>query len=176
MNGTEITLDQMLARREQRASEQQNLLNKYHSPVISFSMNIPGPVKTNSLIQSAFEAGKKLILASIEKAGAKINHSIEIHEVTGDELLLSVDGIIPSELKDIAMKIESASKIGRLYDIDVIDTKGVKLSRKIFRKCLICDRQAQECARSRAHSVQEMQAAVELLLRHQTYPMPPQYP
>ncbi|MBR6901803.1 MAG: citrate lyase holo-[Synergistaceae bacterium] len=61
-------------------------------------------------------------------------------------------------------KIENENKFGRLFDIDVIDADGNKLSRKNFRKCLICGKQAQECARSRTHSVKEMQEAVEKLL------------
>ena len=32
-----------------------------------------------------------------------------------------------------------------------------KLSRKSFRKCLICEAQAQECGRSRKHSIEELQ-------------------
>ena len=41
--------------------------------------------------------------------------------------------------------------------MDVIGTDGEKLSRGVYRKCLICGCQAQECARSRKHSVEELQ-------------------
>lgn len=164
MTGNEINLAQMLSRREQRAGEQKIFLEKYNAPLISFSMNIPGPVKTNELIRNAFETGKNLIFESLNKIGAEINNIIEIHEDTGDEILLSVKNKSPEELKDIAVKIENENKFGRLFDIDVIDKDGKKLSRKIFRKCLICEKQAQECARSRSHSVKEMQEAVEKLL------------
>ena len=165
MTGQEINLSQMLVRREKRSCEQKFLLDKYKSPLISFSMNIPGPVKTNSLIRKAFDRGQILILESLANIHAKINDSIETHENTGDELLLSVSNIPPDELKNLSLKIENDSEIGRLYDIDVIDSNGQKLSRKIFRKCLICDKQAQECARSRNHTVQEMQAAIINLLQ-----------
>ena len=40
-----------------------------------------------------------------------------------------------------------------------------KLSRKSFRKCLICEAQAQECGRSRKHSVGELQNKVEEILK-----------
>ena len=164
MTGSEINLPQMLARREKRAHEQKIFLDKYHSPLISFNMNIPGPVKTNSLIRKAFDTGKNLILASLAKINAKINDSIETHSDTGDELLLSIHNISPENLKILALEIENDSQIGRLFDIDVIDSDGVKLSRKTFRKCLICDSQAQECARSRTHTVKEMQDAIINLL------------
>ena len=164
MTGKEINLSQMLFRREKRAYEQKNFLEKYNSPLISFSMNIPGPVKTNKLIRAAFNEGKNLIFEELKKICAEINDFIETHEDTGDEILLSVKNSTPENLKKIAVKIENENKLGRLFDIDVIDEKGKKLSRGNFRKCLICDKQAQECARSRAHSVEEMQEAVEKLL------------
>ena len=65
MTGNEITLPQMLARREQRAHEQNIFLAKYHSPLVSFSMNIPGPVKTNELIRRAFDEGKRLLFSEL---------------------------------------------------------------------------------------------------------------
>lgn len=164
MTGIEINLSQMLARREARANEQKNFLEKYNAPLISFSMNIPGPIKTNEKIRAAFNDGKNLILEALANLDANINDLIEIHEDTGDELLISVSKINPEKLKDAAVKIENENKFGRLFDIDVIDSGGRKLSRQNFRKCLICGRQAQECARSRNHTIKEMQDAVEKIL------------
>ena len=64
--------------------------------------------------------------------------------------------------------IEDTHPLGRIFDIDVIDTDGTKLSRDSFRKCILCDCQAQECARSRRHSVDEMfQAITELIHKNQ---------
>ena len=164
MTGNEVNLNQMLERREKRAFEQKLFLEKYKSPLISFSMNIPGPIKTNEFIRKAFEAGENSLLEALKNIKAEINDISEIHEDTGDELLLSIKNFSPEILKNLAVKIENASEAARLFDIDVIDTAGKKLSRKNFRKCLICGNQAQECARSRAHSVEEMQNAVEKLL------------
>ena len=48
--------------------------------------------------------------------------------------------------------------------MDVIDINFEKLSRKSFRKCLICEEQAQECGRSRKHSIEELQNKVEEIL------------
>ena len=164
MTGNEINLAQMLERRELRARNQQNFLDKYHSPLVSFTMNIPGPIKTNELIRRAFDIGEILLLEGLRHIDAEILDAHEVHDDTGDELLLSVGNAEPESLKDMAMTIENSSEIGRLFDIDVIDSNGNKLSRKNFRKCLICERQAQECARSRTHSVKEMQNAIDILL------------
>ena len=165
MNGNEINLAQMLEQRELRAHKQQNFLNKHHSPLISFTMNIPGPVKTNDLIRRAFDIGEILLLEALNHIHADILDAYEVHNDTGDELLLSIGNAEPESLKDMAITIENSSELGRLFDIDVIDSNGNKLSRKEFRKCLICDKQAQECARSRTHSVREMQDAIEKILK-----------
>ena len=164
MTGHEITLAQMLARREHRYHEQQSFLQKYHSPLVSFCMNIPGPIKTNQQIRRAFTSGRDALLVGLKKAGAVILEVVELHDDTGDELLLAVGNADPSFLKDIAVQIEEASPVGRRYDIDVLDAQGHKISRSRFRKCLICDKQAQDCARSRTHSVKEMQDAIDSLL------------
>ena len=164
MIGNEITLSQMLSQREIRANTQQFFLSKYHSPLISFTMNIPGPVKTNEAIRRAFDIGQILLLEGLARLGAKILDCSEIHEDTGDELLLAVRNVTPEILKDMAVSIENFSPVGRLFDIDIIDENGRKLSRQEFRKCIICGRQAQECARSRTHSVSDMQKAIMTLL------------
>lgn len=164
MTGSEAGLAQMLARREARAREQEALREKYSGVLVSFSMNIPGPIKTNSLIFKAFELGRNQLMSKLAEINARILEAREVHEVTGDELLLAVDGAGAGDIKDTAMSIEDSSPAGRLYDIDVIDAQGHKLSRERFRKCLICDKQAQECARSRTHSVIEMQEAVTNML------------
>ena len=164
MTGNEITLSQMLSRREKRADNQQKFLTQYHSPLISFTMNIPGPVKTNESIRRAFDIGQILLLEGLSKLGAKILDYSEFHGDTGDELLLAVSNVAPEILKDMAVSIENFSPLGRLFDIDIINEDGRKLSRQEFRKCIICGKQAQECARSRTHSVSDMQEAVTRLL------------
>ncbi|MFR7518811.1 MAG: citrate lyase holo-[acyl-carrier protein] synthase [Mediterraneibacter faecis] len=37
-------------------------------------------------------------------------------------------------------------------------------SRPSYRKCIICGCQAQECARTRKHTVEEMQAKIEEMM------------
>ena len=164
MTGNEITLPQMLARREARAGQQATFLAEHHSPLVSFTMNIPGPIKSNELIRRAFDIGQILLLEGLAKSGAKILAADEIHEDTGDELLLAVSNVSPEILKDMAVSIENFSPVGRLFDIDIIDSEGRKLSRQEFRKCIICGKQAQDCARSRTHSVSDLQEAVTRLL------------
>ena len=47
---TEVSLQDILLAREQRVAKQKELLTKYNCPLVSFTMNIAGPVKTSPLI------------------------------------------------------------------------------------------------------------------------------
>ena len=53
MTGT-VDLAQVLEARERRAMRQQALLAQYQTPLVSFSMNIAGPVKNSPLIRRGF--------------------------------------------------------------------------------------------------------------------------
>lgn len=166
MDGIEINLMQMLDCRERRNAVQNELLQKYRRPVISFCMNIPGPVKTNPQIRGAFLAGRQELIGALRKNTFAILQAFDIAEATGDEWIAAVDADA-AKIKELTMEIENRHPLGRLFDMDVIDIQGEKLSRPRFRKCLICGKQAQECARARAHSVKEIQDAVMKMLAEQ---------
>ena len=154
----------MLECRERRVQIQNAYLEKYHYPVLSFCMNIPGPVKTNESIRKAFEAGKQELMARLIERNFLICAQTEIHEKTGDELILSI--CCPAaELKKEAVRIEETLSFGRLFDMDVIDETGKNLSRSFRRSCIVCGKPVWECARSRAHSIEELQVAVDRLLQ-----------
>ena len=163
MQGIEVGIDEILNCREKRVVIQNEMIRKYKKPVISFTMNIPGPIKTNNEIKKAFDIGKNLILEKLKENNIEILEIQELNEDTGNELFISVDSQA-EKIKNITIAIEESSELGRLFDIDVIDVNFEKLSRKSFRKCLICEEQAQECGRSRKHSVEELQNKVEKIL------------
>ena len=52
-----VSLPEMLDARERRALRQQVLLRDYGSPLISFTMNIAGPIKDTPLIRRGFQIG-----------------------------------------------------------------------------------------------------------------------
>ena len=160
---TNVTIEDMMACREKRAAIQEQYRREFHSTVISFCMNIPGPVKTNPQIRHAFSQGAHALVSSLHDKKLRIRAMTELHEVTGDELILCVDGDA-SLIKKLTNTIEESHPLGRLFDMDVIGTDGMKLTRGTYRKCIICGCQAQECARSRKHSVGELQAKIEELL------------
>lgn len=163
MQGIEVGIDEILNCREKRVVIQNEMIRKYKKPVISFTMNIPGPIKTNNEIKKAFDIGKNLILENLNKNNIEILEIQELNENTGNELFISVNSLA-EKIKNITVSIEEASELGRLFDMDVIDINFEKLSRKSFRKCLICEAQAQECGRSQKHSMEELQNKVEKIL------------
>ena len=163
MQGIEVGIDEVLLSREKRVAIQNEMIKKYNLPLISFTMNIPGPIKTNNEIKAVFDIGKNLILEKLKENNIEILEVQELNENTGNELFISANSSA-EKIKDITVAIEESCELGRLFDIDVIDVNFEKLSRKSFRKCLICEEQAQECGRSRKHSVEELQKKVEEIL------------
>ena len=163
MQGIEVGIDEILICREKRVTIQNDMIKKYKQPIISFTMNIPGPIKTNDEIKKAFDIGKNLILEKLKENNIAILKIQELNENTGNELFISSNSSA-EKIKDITVAIEESCELGRLFDIDVIDINFEKLSRKSFRKCLICEEQAQECSRSRKHSVEELQKKVKEIL------------
>ena len=163
MQGIEVGIDEVLNCREKRVAIQNDMIKKYNKPVISFTMNIPGPIKTNDEIKKAFGIGKNLILEKLKENNIEILEKEELNVNTGNELFISVNSSA-EKIKNITVAIEESCELGRLFDIDVIDVNFKKLSRKSFRKCLICEEQAQECGRSRKHSVKELQDKIEEIL------------
>lgn len=159
----EISLTQMLLARDRRAERQKELLEKYHKPLISVSMNIAGPVKQSPIIARGFELGMKDLGRLLAAEQIVCLHREEIREDTGCEALWVLDAA-PQRLKELTVQLEEASRLGRLMDFDVLDERGSKLSRPQPRKCLICGQMAQVCARSRAHGLGAIQAATEEIL------------
>lgn len=152
-----VTVDQMAQRREDRRTMQLNMLSNAHMPLISFTMNIAGPIKLNPLIAFAFDIGSIYINNSLHSAGLRTERFESFWGVTGPEAFWSVDCYDASELKRLMQDIEDSSAAGRLFDIDVITPEtNQKLSRSRPRSCLICEAPARICARSRAHTAQEL--------------------
>ena len=161
----EVCLQDILDAREKRAQKQRDLLTKYQKPLICFTMNIPGPEKLNRDISIGFSVGNWFIKDGL--TGRDVLHAEKHRKPTGCEAYYVVD-LPAKDLKLLAIEIEDTDPIGRLFDIDVLDVDGQKLSRESLgfarRKCLICDRDAALCARSRAHSVAQLQDRTGFLL------------
>ena len=171
MDERPVSLREMLDARERRYLRQRELLSRFHSTLISFTMNIAGPVKNSGLIARGFETGKALILCQLRTAGIQVLHREECRAHTGCEAFIAVRAEPASVVKRLTIEVENLHPIGRLFDVDVLTDEGIQVSRGQLgfseRKCLICGGPARVCASRRIHSVEELQTETLRLL--QTY-------
>lgn len=161
----EVSLMDILNARDARAQRQRELLDRFGKPLICFTMNIAGPEKVNPLILEGFALGRELLDAQL--AGLPILLEEYRTAPTGCELMLVVDADA-EKLKAITTEIEDAFPVGRLFDMDVLAPDGTKLSRGEIgqpeRRCLLCDKPAYQCSRSRAHSVAQLREETTRIL------------
>lgn len=159
----DVTLQEMLQAREERATMQRTLLAEFHKPLISFTMNIAGPQKDTPAIRRGFLMGLSALESGLSLEGISCLHRESVRSHTGWEEMLVLDAPA-AKLKAITTQIEEQSSLGRLFDMDVLDLDGSKLERGSPRRCLICGEVAQVCARSRRHTVTQLQQATAAIL------------
>jgi len=148
----EVTLTDILNARESRVLKQKQLIKKYNCPLVCFTMNIAGPIKVSPGIEKAFYVGIRLLEKKLKNIVFK---SIQV-KATGCEAFYAVN-TCANELKALCTSIEESSRLGRLFDMDVIDTSGTKLERKSQRCCIVCGKEGRFCAAGRLHSVTTLQ-------------------
>lgn len=148
----EITMSELLDWREERARRQAELRVRYELPLVSFTLNIPGTNKRSAAYDELFRLGKMRIMRNLHANKADIVH-IEEHMHKCGAVAYFIVREKADILKSICESIEETDDVGRLFDIDVMEKNGEKLSRKNTRECFLCKRPAFECARSRAHSM-----------------------
>lgn len=159
----EVSLQEMLDAREQRAWRQTQLLSEFQKPLMCFTMNIAGEVKDSPLIRRGFQRGLTdwEQLLSVEKI--PVLHQEVRYERTGCEAIFVLDASA-ERIKSLTTALEEASPLGRLFDMDVLDSNGEKQQRTHPRRCLLCGEVAQICARSRRHSVKQLQETTREIL------------
>ncbi len=171
MENPEITLQEMLDAREQRAIFQQKLISTYNKPLLCFTMNIAGPIKNSALIRRGFKKGLSDIKLQLKRAKADILFEELWDRPTGNEAFIVAD-INALLLKELACELENESPMGRLYDMDVLVPLGNGIFSKAERTslniperlCLICDRPAKECSSRRIHTVNELKEKTNQIL------------
>lgn len=161
-----VTLEQMLAARDARQARLDAALSR--APLVSFTMNIAGPEKNSPLIRRGFLAGCRRLRDAFAARGIPLTLLEKTDEITGCEALLAAEGEA-REIKAICAEIEDADELGRLFDMDVIDSGGRKLARAELglseRGCMVCGAEGRGCAARRLHSVDELQRETARRLR-----------
>lgn len=187
LQGHHVALPEMLDGREARAFYQNRLLTQWNDirddeiTLVCFTLNIAGPIKVFPLSDEAFAEGCRCIEKGLERLSAEsrdgsgrpqtvvLFKDIKYHSY-GHEAYYLINGD-SIEVKKVLTEIEESHPFGRLFDIDVLRPDGTKVSRQEIgypaRKCLLCGEMASDCARSRTHTVEELQAhTVEMILAY----------
>lgn len=162
----EVTLAQVLDARERRVRRQADLHREYGRTILSFSMNIPGPEKVSPMIRRGFYAGCEVLDGAFPEGS--VLHCERTEAVTGCEAMYVLD-MEPLAVKTITTRIEDEHGLGRLFDMDVIGPDLKKLDRETVggrtRGCMVCGAPGRGCASRRVHTVAQLQAATNSILR-----------
>ncbi len=168
-----VGLDEVLASKEARMRRQQEWLLSHSSPLISFTVNIPGPNKLTPSSYAVFEEGVEAINEICNQYQYEVSARQLLVKDTGPEGLFAVKGVSASVLKKLMIQIESHHRLGRLMDLDVIGKNGKIISRQgqqmPHRKCFICEREAVICSRSHRHSLTELMRVIDDMVNEHEY-------
>lgn len=157
MNTHNISLEMMLDSREARERRILELVAHYPQlSIISYTLNIPGPIKNSSRYRFAFYEGMG--------AFSSMDHLVylDVTAPTGPSaIFLSLDD--PLSVKKRMVAFEDEMTLGRLFDLDVHGVNRAVLSLPP-RKCLLCNEPAHACSRSRKHGLDEVLKAIDALI------------
>lgn len=164
----EVTLTEILDARELRASRQHQLLARHALPLVSFTLNIAGPVKTSAAIRRAFREGCGRLEQALRGADIPIAAKQRFDAPTGCEGFYVLHGEA-ARIKALCIELEDEDSLGRLFDLDVLTPDGQKLSReplaKPARGCLICGKSGMACASRRIHAADVLRERTNAILR-----------
>lgn len=140
-----------------------------HYSLLSFSLNLAGPHKRGPLADFFFAAALTLLVDELSRRFGKLKEPLIRAGRAGAWALLEVPTDAQS-CKAFCLELEDGLPAGLLWDLDVyVPETGQKLSRSTLgwaeRPCLICGRKVSFCARSRAHSWQDLERESRRLMK-----------
>ncbi|HUX11448.1 MAG TPA: citrate lyase holo-[acyl-carrier protein] synthase [Spirochaetia bacterium] len=162
-----LSYDQMLDAREARYSRQMALIERWRKPLVFLTAVFPGSRKDSTGARHIVELGFEAVNSCFEHHGIGTDSTKITDLPTGLEILFVVNSpALP--VKELLLGIEETHPAGRLFDLDVIDVTGRRISREDFglppRRCLICEEPAYACIRNRSHSLQSLLDAIGKIL------------
>lgn len=170
--GQPQSIAEVLENKDERVKLQQEILQKFPKiTLLDVKLNIPGPIKNNCYLEKIFAEG----IFDLEKIFQSSNLPFILYEhwekVTGPENFYLVNSNY-RVVKEKAVEFEDHQKLNRLFDADVLINKQKQaISRKELgipvRRCFLCSRPAKECARSRRHSVTDLQNFITNLYKQE---------
>lgn len=158
----EITLDELLASREERQARQLELLQRHpEATLVCLTVIMPGPVKRDIRSLVVAQAALDALLA---RFGGELKDIRTRDLPTGYEAYLLVS-CSPEEAKRAVCLMEDTHPLGRMFDMDVLEATGRALSRTELgleaRRCLLCGREARWCMRNNTHTREELLAEID---------------
>lgn len=165
--GRAVSVSDLVQAQERRERREREQLDRLAAPIIEVGLDLPGPKKRLPFSDATMREAVKLVRAQLEARRVPVLHERQHSDAGGVKTLLSVRAR-PAELKRWMVQIEDAKPLGRLFDIGVL-ADSVRVERASLgasqRRCLLCDRPAQVCARNRAHPTDRLVATAERLMR-----------
>lgn len=154
VSGPVVTMEQMLAEREARVERRKRLLNeaRENECVVFLTMNVPGTIKRFLLADRSFAEADRMInlMFGSDEIRIRHRHSSDCGCEAGYLIRMNAESA-----KRRMIELEETHPLGRLMDSDVFCPDGRKISRHDLglpaRTCLLCERDAHDCARSHRH-------------------------
>lgn len=166
--GEKQGINEVLAQKDMRVQLQSKIFTQYpQATLLDVKLNIPGPIKNNRYLKQIFEYGCKQLEQELLENELKYSIIAAWDEPAGMEkfyLLFENSQLV----KKVAIKFEDKTELNRLFDADVlVKNKKQALSRSELnqpsRRCFLCDQPAKNCARSRYHSIDDLQSYINQL-------------
>ena len=160
-----VSLDEVLAAREQRVARQNAALAEFGNTLLSLTLVCPGPIKDSPQLRFVFAEALAAIDVLLAVRRWRVLAREHVTQPSGQEAIIVVD--CPAQnLKWALAVLEDQHPLGRLWDMDVICSETSRaISRKSLllapRKCLVCGEAAHACARSRAHPQEDLLLVIE---------------
>lgn len=180
-------MEELLRSRDVRVEHQRELLTRFPgASLICFTVILPGSVKRDVRSLKVAKAGVDALSQTFRNDFLKdktdktdmILYQEERDLATGFEAYLVVS-MPPEQAKKLCCDIEDTHPLGRLMDIDVIVDSSTSpgmteelsvrpLGRADIgrpeRRCLLCGKPARECMRAHAHTQEEIQSSINVIL------------
>jgi len=167
-----MSLEKILSAKEERAKMRQAIANN-NLASLSLSLNIPSYPKSTKEINNFFLLIKTEINDYLLAHRVIYNTQAEITltDSAGDFCISSLS----SNTKDIAFvknlceNFEENHPLGRIIDIDIVDTSGHPVSSGKLKKCFLCNAPAIECMHKGTHTKQELRSFIDSEIKKYLY-------
>ena len=161
-----LTEEEIAFAKKRRDAKKLKLIEEYNKPLICLTLNIPGQIRMFELEKETFKEGCRRIEEVLVKNNQLVFKEFSPH-ATGPEAYFIADGDC-IEIKKKMIALENLEDIGILFDIDVYDEKGNKVTREelnyLPRKCILCDRSYKECMYKSTHNVEDIVIAIHEIM------------